>query len=443
MNLLYDKLYKKLKKEYYINVLVVSETPEDILKYLGGKIPEYAYHNEEELHLLGNVNVVCDNQNDNSFFVEKPYQHIENNISNLHTPMEYELFIIQPKKEFTERYIKALLNQAKKQTLLDLEVVFLLDKSLLKDDLDFSEILSTNGFDFGLEEIDDYVIIYFESKIKKNFTSPKNENVKLNIPKSILYQYDLWGYEIEKIKKWIVHYKTHSELLKKSYEAYLELEFFNNTISPLDNLPTKKYEYISDLNKLRKDYWGKIVNVQHLSNVLPKEAHEKLLKDIEKLKFLDVTVENVNRIFPQILPSQFNLTLVAVYYLNNTLAKANKSENIIFNKDKTEYKIKSKIKIPYVSNLSGLFYNWEVPDFYSTDKVVRETINEINKCFSILSDKENFGDFEKIGGYEFENKLLNFKVTKNNKLHLTIKREDLLEKLNLHLTDKSIVIKYV
>lgn len=39
MNLLYEKLYKKLKKEYYTNVLVVSESPEDVIKYLGTKIP--------------------------------------------------------------------------------------------------------------------------------------------------------------------------------------------------------------------------------------------------------------------------------------------------------------------------------------------------------------------------------------------------------------------
>lgn len=437
MNLLYEKLYKKLKKEYYTNVLVVSESPEDVIKYLGTKIPEYAYQNEEELHLMGNINVVFDSKkNNNLFFLDKPYQHIGDNILNLCTLMEYELFIIQPQKEFSERYIKSVLKQANKQTILDFEIIFLLDKSLLKDDLYFSDIFSV--YDFSLEEVDDYVIIYSESKTTKNFALLRNEKVEVNISKDFLYQYDLWGYEIEKIKKWIIHYKKHSELLKKSYEAYLELEIFNNSISPLDNLPTKKYDYISDLHKLRKDYWNKTLNVQYLSNILPKELSEKLLKDIEKLKFLDVTAKNVNRIYPQIVPSKFDLMFVAIYFLNNTLAKANKSENVVFNQDKTEYKIKSKIKIPYVSTRSGVFYNWEVPDFYSTDKVIRETINEINKCFSILSDKENFGDFKKIGGYEFENKLLNFKVTKNNKLHITIKREDLLENLNYYLTDKKL-----
>lgn len=250
------------------------------------------------------------------------------------------------------------------------------------------------------------------------------------------------GYRADEIVTLIKAYQEHIRRLKVFAGAWRELETYNDFLKDKKEINNHLLykagyrwdDFNSEIEKIRHEYWNRILKADKFRKVLTSNGYQDLQKRISELTILEPTLENVQMILEAVLLNRQNMlkdTLVDLFENLTKYHQSDYSKNIhYYNGWKTNkaYKANHKVILPF-RVVSRFYGEWERKGYEKVDFVVRQFLDDVLAVCSLVSPLEK-GDWKQVGEYEFENNLIRFKAFKKETVHIWFKHKEILDKIN-------------
>lgn len=449
------EMAKKISWQHETHVLEPSAGKGDIVigvrEYLKGIYKNYS----------PNWNVIEQQEELRSILFSKGLSVVGRDFLTFNTADEYDVIMANPPFSNGAEHLIKMIELAENQSYKDCQIVCLLNAETLNNTFSHNRTHLATLLEKYQAEVTFYDEAFKEAERQTNVAiamvnvTVKHKDRDYSFIDEIISNckttdektYDLTiattevGYSEEEIKRLISAYQEHVKRYKAFFKAYRDLEVYNNYLYKKEDirnytLQDTRLNYDTELNRIRYNYWDKILNTEKFRKHLTRDAYSDLQQKICDLTCLDITLENVYAMLLTLVQNQSEMlynTLEGLFDKLTARHQESFSKNIHYYngwKTNSAYKLNKKVIIPLSYGEAGSrFRLWERDSWNDVDFSVKERIEDIIKVMHLVSPTEE-GDWQQLGDYEFENNLLRFKVFKKNTMHIWFKDLVALDKMN-------------